>query len=57
MLAAVKSVELDFEKRELSNNGAELAECCRDSVACTTVTSGENLGGNLEELVISSRIA
>lgn len=49
MLAVVKSVELDVQERDLSNDGAELPACCRDSVACTAVTSGKNLGGNLVE--------
>ena len=44
MLAIVKSVELNVQERDLSNDRAELAECCRDSVACTAVTRGENLG-------------
>ena len=49
MLAIVKSIELDVQERDLSNDGAELATCCRDPVACTAVTSRKYLGGDLEE--------
>lgn len=47
MLALVESVELDFQKRDLGDDGAELAECCGDSKACTAVTGGKNLGWDL----------
>lgn len=47
MQAVVKSVELYLEERDLSDDRAELAECCRNSVACTAVTCGENLGWDL----------
>jgi len=57
MLAVVESIKLNFQERDLSDDGAELTECCRDSKACTAVTCGENFGWDLLRKRINFRLA